>query len=318
MKKRAALFIVLLVVGISIVSGQAAPKPASGKKFNIVLIVKDLTNPFFTDMRDGGAAAAKKYGIDFTCLSPEKYTVDAQIRIMEDMIEKKVDAIVIAPIDSNGIVSGVERANAAGIPVMACNTAILGGKLLGFAGIDEISCGRSLGDYFAKKLNGKGNIVILEGTTGSSSAQAYLQGVHDIIDKFPNIKVLSSTTAKYNREMGMQVMEDLLTRFPNIDAVLCMNDTMALGAKEAVQEARRKVMVGGINALPETLEAIKRGEIEVTVDASGYVQGYIATELTCKYLLTGEVPPAVTKIGMGNAQAISASNLDQFLKSRTK
>ncbi|MGB4573271.1 MAG: sugar ABC transporter substrate-binding protein [Rectinemataceae bacterium] len=318
MKKRAMLLIAMLVIGIGIVSGQAAPKPANGKKFNIVLIVKDLTNPFFTDMRDGGAAAAKKYGVDITCLSPEKYTVDAQIRIMEDMIEKKVDAIVIAPIDSNGIVSGVERANAAGIPVMACNTAILGGKLLGFAGIDEISSGKSLGEYFVKRLNGKGNIVILEGTTGSSTAQAYLNGVHEAIDKYPDIKVLASTTAKYNREMGMQVMEDLLTRFPDIDAALCMNDVMALGAKEAVQEARRKVLIGGINALPETLEAVKRGEIEVTVDASGYVQAYIATELTCKYLLTGEIPPAVTKIGIGNAQAISAANIDQFLKSRAK
>jgi ribose transport system substrate-binding protein len=312
--KRFILLVSFLAVGMTFVSGQTAAKSASGKKYNVVLIVKDMTNPFFVDMKEGGAAAAKKYGVEFTCLAPEKYTVDRQIQIMEDMIEKKVDAIVIAPIDSNGIISGVERANAAKIPVMACNTMILGGEILGFAGIDEISSGRSLGEYFTKRLNGKGNIVILEGTTGASSAQAYLQGVHDMIDKYPGIKVLASTTAKYNREMGMKVMEDLLTRFPDIDAALCMNDTMALGAKEAVQEAKRKVMIGGINALPETLEAVRKGEVEVTVDASGYAQGYLATELTCKYLLTGVKPPASTRIG--NSIAVSAANLDQFLKNR--
>lgn len=310
--KRFLLVVSLFAVGIALASAQTLAKPA--KQLNIVLIVKDMTNPFFVDMKAGGAAAAKKYGVNFTCLSPEKSTVDQQIKIMEDMIQKKVDAIVIAPIDSNGIISGVERANAAKIPVMACNTMINGGDIIGFAGVDEVSSGKSLGDYFVKKLNGKGNIVILEGTTGASSAQAYLQGVHQAIDKYPDIKVLASTTAKYNREMGMTVMEDLLTRFPNIDAALCMNDTMALGAKEAVQEAHRKVMIGGINALPETLEAVKKGEIEVTVNASGYLQGYAATELTCKYLLTGVKPPAVTKLG--DPLAVSAANLEQFLQSR--
>ena len=319
MKKLIVLLCVsLLVAGSVFAGGQTEAAAPAAKKPHVALIVKDMTNPFFIDMKEGGAAAAKKYGVDFTCLAPEKYTVELQIRIMEDMIEKKVDAIVIAPIDGNGIISGVERANAAGIPVMACNTEVLGGKLLGFAGIDHVSSGRALGEYFAEKLQGKGDIVILEGTTGASSAQQMLQGVHEIIDQYPGIKVLASTTAKYNREMGMKVTEDLLTRFPKIDAILGINDVMALGAREAVREAKRNIMIGGINALPEALEAVKKGELEVTVDSSGYIQGYVATELTCKFLLTGEQPPAETKIGVGKAQAIHAGNIDQFLQARGK
>jgi ribose transport system substrate-binding protein len=236
---------------------------------------------------------------------------------MEDMIQRKIDGIVIAPIDSNGIVSGVELANAAQIPVMACNTRINGGKVLGFAGVDEVAAGMALGEYFAAKLQGKGNVVLLEGTSGASSAQAYLQGVHSVIDKYPGIKVLASMPANYDRQMGMRVMEDMLTRFPSIDAALCMNDSMALGAKEAVQESKRKVMIGGINALPETLEAVRKGEVEVTVDASGYAQGFVATDLLCRYLVKGEVPPTETKIGK-QAVAVNAANIDQFLASRAK
>ena len=312
------LLVSVLAAGLVFAGGQKDSTAEKSGKKQIAMVVKDMTNPFFLDMKEGGANACKKYGVEFTCLAPEKYAVELQIRIMEDMIQKKVDALVVCPIDGNGIISGVERANAAGIPVMGCNTQILGGKILGFAGIDHISSGKALGAYFAHKLNGKGDVVIIEGTTGASSSQEMLQGIHLEIDKYPGIKVLASTTAKYNRETAMKVMEDLLTRFSKIDAVLCMNDVMALGAKEAVREAKRTIMVGGINALPEALEAVKKGELEVTVDSSGYIQGYVATELACKYLISGEKPPAETKIGVGEAQAISKANLDQFMKARGK
>jgi ribose transport system substrate-binding protein len=319
MKKWGMLVLVCLIAaGAVFAGGQGEAKAQKSGKKQIALIVKEMNTDFWIGLKQGAEDAAKKYNIDLVTLSPEKYSVELQIRIMEDMIQKKVDAIVIAPIDGNGIVSGVERANAAGIPVMGCNTAINGGTILGFAGIDHITSGRALGEYFVKKLNGKGDIVILEGTTGASSAQEMLAGIHQIIDKYPDIKVLASTTAKYNRELGMKVMEDLLTRFPKIDAVLAMNDVMALGAKEAVREANRKIMIGGINALPEAIDAVKKGELEVTVDASGYIQGYVATELTCKYLTTGEKPPAVTKIGVGEAEAISRANVDEFIKKRAK
>jgi ABC-type sugar transport system substrate-binding protein len=280
------------------------------------MIVKDMVNPFFIDMKEGGAAACVKYGVDFTCLAPEKYSVELQIRIMEDLVEKQVDGIVLCPIDGAGIVAGVERANKAGIPVMGCNTRILGGETIGFAGIDHVSSGIAMGEYFVDRLGGKGDVIILEGTTGASSSQEMLQGLHQVIDKYPDINVLTSTTAKYNRQMAMQVMEDMLTRFPRIDAVMCLNDSMALGAKEAVAESRRDIMIGGINALPEALEAVKNGELEVTVDSSGYIQGYVATELACKYLLNGEKPPEETKIGVGKAQAIHAGNIDEFLAVR--
>ena len=312
------LVLLLIIVGLAVGGGQTDTTTKEADKYHVAIIVKDMVNPFFIDLVEGAAAASVKYGVKLSSFAPEKYSVELQIRIMEDLIEKQVDAIVITPIDGKGIVSGVERANQAGIPVMACNTRVLGGELLGFAGIDHVSSGRAIAEYFVDRLNGKGDIVILEGTTGASSAQEMLQGVHEIIDDYPEIKVLASTTAKYNRQKGMQVMEDLLTRFPKIDAALCINDSMALGAKEAVLEAKRDVLVGGINALPEALEAVKNGEMEVTVDSSGYIQGYVATELVIKYLVNGEKPPAETKIGVGKAQAIHAGNIDSFLAERAK
>src|SRR4030067_2996262 len=100
--------------------------------------------------------------MQYTCLAPEKYSVDNQIRIMEDLVQKKVDAIVLIPIDGKGIVSGIERANKGGVPVFICNTRAEGGETLGFAGIDHRIMGKTLGEYVGAKLKGKGQIVILE------------------------------------------------------------------------------------------------------------------------------------------------------------
>jgi len=284
------------------------------KDMQIVYIVKDLVNPFFVEMKWGGFAAAKEYGVQYTALAPERYSVENQIRIMEDAIQKKVDAIVIVPIDGKGIVSAIERANKAGIPVFNCNTKAAGGETIGFAGIDHVMLGRAVGEFTVKKLNGKGQIVILEGTTGASSAQERLQGMHEVLDKYPDIKILASTTAKYNRQMGMKVTEDLLVRFPEIDAILAANDTMALGAKEAAKDARRleKIAIIGIDANPEALAAVEAGEMAATINGGAFDQGYVATDLTCRYLIKGEKPPADTKVRTGKGEAVTQANIAEY------
>ena len=310
--KKLLLIMIIAIMAAGYCFGAAGQETEGEDVPHIVLVVKDLNNPFFVDMKSGGKAAAEKYGVEYTCLAPEKYSVENQIRIMEDLVEQKVDGIVIVPIDGQGIVSGIERANEAGIPVMNCNTRAAGGDVIGFAGIDHVALGVSMGEYFVKKLNGKGKIVIIEGTAGASTSIDRVAGIHSVIDKYPGIEVLASTTAQYNRQLGMQVMEDLLTRFPVIDAALCVNDAMALGAKEAVLDARRDVMVAGVDAISEAIAAIEAGEMECTVDSNGFGQAYTAVELLIKYVVDGIQPPAETKIGTGEAKTISAENVAEF------
>jgi len=189
----------LALVAVAALSGAALAAKAPGD-VHVALVVKDLTNRFFVEMKWGGEAAGKQHGIKVTVLAPEKYAVDNQIRIMEDLIQKKVDAIVIVPIDGAGIVSGIERANKARIPVFNLNTLATGGEVIGFAGIDHVQLGRIQGQWAVDKLKGKGNVVILEGTTGASSAIERQQGVTEELKKSPGGKVLASTTAKYNRQ----------------------------------------------------------------------------------------------------------------------
>jgi len=312
--RKLGIFLSVALLGALLLPGVTLAKQP--KEVQIVYILKDLVNPFFVEMKWGGYAAAKEHGVKYTCLAPERYSVENQIRIMEDAIQQKVDGIVIVPIDGKGIVSAIERANAAGIPVFNCNTRAAGGKVVGFAGIDHVALGRAVGEFTVKKLGGKGDIIILEGTTGASSARERLQGMHDILDKYPGIKILASNTAKYNRQMGMKVTEDLLVRFPKVDAILAANDSMALGAKEAVKDARRlkEMIIVGIDANPEALSAIEAGEMTATINGGAFDQGFVATDLLCKFLLKGEKPPADTKVRTGKGEAITKENIAEYRK----
>jgi ribose transport system substrate-binding protein len=312
--RKLVIILSIVFLGSFLMSGKVLAKDPGD--IHVVYIVKDLVNPFFVEMKWGGFAAAKQYGVKYTCLAPERYSVENQIRIMEDAIQQKVDGIVIVPIDGKGIVSAIERANAAGIPVFNCNTKAEGGKVIGFAGIDHVALGRAVGEFTVKKLGGKGNIIILEGTTGASSAQERLQGMHEILDKYPGIKILASSTAKYNRQMGMKVTEDLLVRFPKVDAILAANDTMALGAKEAAKDARRlkDMIIVGIDANPEALAAVEAGEMTATINGGAFDQGFVATDLLCKYLIKGEKPPADTKVRTGKGEAITKENIAEYRK----
>lgn len=312
--KRVLWFASLALIAVLALSGGAVAKDP--KDVHVALVMKDLSNRFFVEMKWGGEAAAKQHGIKYTALAPEKYAVDNQIRIMEDLIQKKVDAIVIVPIDGAGIVSGIERANKAKIPVFNLNTLASGGEVIGYAGVDHVILGQILGQYAVDTLKGKGNLVILEGTTGASSAIERLEGMTAVLKKASGIKVLASTTAKYNRQQAMKVMEDLLTRFPEIDMVLCANDAMALGAKEAIKDARRKILVAGIDAIPEALEAVQKGELGGTVDSNGFDQGFVAVDLTAKYLLKDQKPPKDTKVGAGQPTIITKNTVAAFEKAK--
>ncbi len=314
--KRVAWLTSVALIAVLVVTGGAFAKDP--KDVRVALVVKDLTNRFFVEMKWGGEAAAKQNGIQLTTLAPEKYAVENQIRIMEDLIQQKVDAIVVVPIDGAGIVSGIERANQAKIPVFNVNTLAAGGKVIGYAGVDHVALGRILAQYAVKTLKGKGNLVILEGTTGASSAIERLQGIHEVLKKAPGIKILASTTAKYNRQEGMKVMEDLLTRFPAIDMVLSANDAMALGAKEAIQDARRTIPVASIDGIPEALEAVRNGEMAGTVDSNGFDQGFVGVDLTAKYLLKHQQPPKDTLVGAGMPQVITKANAAAFEKAKAE
>ncbi|HHY46521.1 MAG TPA: substrate-binding domain-containing protein [Firmicutes bacterium] len=285
----------------------------AGKQYEIAFIVKSLTNPFWIDMKAGAESAAKDLNVKLQTMAPVKAdNVEEQIRMIEDLIQRKIDAIVLAPADTKGIIPGIEKANQAGVPVVIVNTKAAGGKIVSFVGAENFDAATMIAERVVEKLNGKGKVVILEGVPAAQTAIDRKNGFLSVLKKYSGIEILASQTANFQRAEGMMVMENLLQRFPHIDAVLCANDEMALGALEAIDAAGRlkEMIVTGFDANRDAVVAVRDGRLFLTCDQNSAAQGSEGVRAAVRYL-NGESVPAriVTKVIL-----VDKTNVDSYLK----
>lgn len=271
------------------------------KKPTVALVVKTLNNPFFIEMQRGAAEEAEKRGLDLIVQAADREVdVERQMQIIENLIERKVDVLCIAPSGSREIVPVIVKANKAGIPVLIIDTradekavAEAGGKISTFIGSDNYDGGKLAGMFVAEKLGGKGNVAILEGIPGHETGDARLRGFQEAIAQAPGIKIVASQPANWERDQGFNVFQNILQANPNIDALFACNDLMALGAAEAIAAAGKtgRIMVVGFDAQPEAREAIAKGTMAATVAQFPSKMGRTAVEYAHR-LLSGEtVPP---------------------------
>lgn len=182
---------------------------------------------------------------------------------IDDMLAKGVDVIILSPADAAALAPAAKRAIAQGVKVIASDRSV-NAAVTTYIGADNVDTGLVAGKYIAKILNGKGNIVELQGALGASPTIDRHKGFARAIKPFKGLKVIGSQTANYNRQEGLKVMEDFLQRFGRgqIDAVFTHNDEMSLGAIQAIREAGRldEIKVVGIDGQLSALRAITKGD----------------------------------------------------------
>jgi len=257
----------------------------------IAVFTKNQTNPFFQNVRVGAENAAKQLGAKVIQYVPTKPdSIPEQLSQVEDVIVKKPDAIVFTPVDYKALVPGVEKMNAAAIPVVNVTDHMAGGQIVSYVGIDDYKVGRATAEALMKALGGKGNVVIIEGVKGSISNQDRTRGLTDVVKEYPNVKLLATQAGNFQRLNALQVMENLMQSFPQIDGVMAANDAMAIGAIEALDAANRKSIVVGINGTKEAVDAVKAGKLLASGQADPFMQGCLATTLAIRHLRKLPVP----------------------------
>ena len=246
-----------------------AMAPASAKDLKAVgLTVGDMANPFFVAMGKGTEDAAKKINpnVKVTALST-KYDLNTQVGQIENFIANKVDLILVNAVDPKAIAPVLKKARAAGIVVVAVDVGAEGADYTVMS--DNIAAGANACEYIAKKLNNKGNVVIVNGPPVTSVLDR-VTGCKKVFAKTPGIKVLSDNQdAKGSRDGGMAVMQDLLTANPKIDAVFAINDPTAIGAELAIKQAKRTgIFITAVDGAPDAVVALK--------DANSLLEGSAA------------------------------------------
>jgi ribose transport system substrate-binding protein len=187
---------------------------------------------------------------------------------IDDLVARGIKVLIISPFDAKALAPAVKRAVDAGVKVIASDRSV-DAPVTTYVGADNVEDGQVAGNYVAKLLNGKGNVVELQGSLGASPTIARHKGFEEALKSAPGVKVIASETANYDRAQGLKVMEDLLQRYGSgkIEVVFAHNDEMAIGAIQAIREAGRQdeIKVVGIDGQESALRMVKAGQYAGTV-----------------------------------------------------
>ncbi|WP_296248039.1 sugar ABC transporter substrate-binding protein [Pseudomonas sp. UBA4194] len=250
----------------------------------IGVAMAQFDDAWLTYLRESMVARAKADPAGVTLqFEDARADVVRQLSQVESFISQKVDAIIVAAVDTAAVEQITRAVTGAGIPLVYVNRAPEDAQLpKGVAVVvsDELEAGRLQMQYLADKMAGQGNIVILLGDLANNATTNRTKGAKEILGHYPGIKVVQEQTGVWLRDRGMTLVNDWLTQGRQFNAVIANNDEMAIGAVMALKQAGVKpgsVWVAGVDGTPDALNAIRKGELAASVfqDAKGQADGAV-------------------------------------------
>jgi ribose transport system substrate-binding protein len=275
-----------------------APSEVDYSQFKVGFAQDTLNQPWRNYQAECVKRVFAEYGI--TCeVTDGQGKSEQQISNIEDMIVNGLDILVVSPAQEGALTPVVEQVYNSGIPVVCIDRGITSDAYTCFVHADNKLIGAMAADFIAEKLTEKygepkGNIVVLEGVPGSTTAVQRDEGFRArITEKYPNLNIIASQPADYRRDKAMTVMEDFLQAYDVIDAVFTHADEMTMGAIAAIENADRRdeMLITSVNGTMEAIQAIMDGRMDCTVlysNCSGP-----GVEFAVKILLGEEVPKDV-------------------------
>ena len=266
------ILILALTAGLTGCSKQSA----QSHKPRIALVMKSLSNEFFKTMADGATAHQKAHASEYDLIAngiKDEQDVNKQVELVEQMIAQGVDAIVIAPADSKALVSVCKKASDAGIVVINIDNRFDTGALkeagltAPFVGPDNRKGAKLVGEALAKTLKAGDKVAILEGAPNAFNGEQRKLGFEDAM-KAAGMKVVTSQTAYWETDKANALARSMITAHPEIKALLCANDSMALGALNAVEESGKsgKITVVGYDNISAAKQLVNDGRLLATAD----------------------------------------------------
>jgi ribose transport system substrate-binding protein len=285
-----------LLLSAAVICVAAVPSMAQQKLERAGITVGTLGNPFFQPLIKGAEDGLKAANpnVEITAVGAD-YDLNKQASQIDSFIASGVQIIMLNAVDVVAVKPFVEKAKAAGIVVAAMDVSAEGADLTVMT--NNVQAGEQACEDLAKRLDGKGDVVIINGPPVSSIIDR-VKGCKNSFAKYPDIKILSDDQdGKASREGGLAVMQSLLTRFPKIDAVFGANDPTAIGAELAAKQLNRSEMIiSGVDGSPDFIASMKtKGSLLVSSSSQDpYGMAKMAAEKAVD-LLNGKKPdPVVT------------------------
>ncbi len=278
------LCLVLLVAGC----GRQAPSAgtvAQGQTRPLVIGVSlmNLSSEFIAMINQSVEAKAKELGVKLLVTDAQR-SPEKQVQQVESFIAQKVDAIILNPCEVEASSPAVTKALAGKIPIINVNSETKTAPTA-FVGSRDEESARLAMEFIARRLNGQGNVLMMQGFLGQAAQIKRDQGAREVLAAHPGLKLLAVQTAEWDRAKAMTLMENWIQAYgAKIQAVFAQNDEMGMGALLALEHAKLKdkVLVVSVDAIADALEAVKNGRLDATVFQDARAQGGTAVETAVK------------------------------------
>jgi ribose transport system substrate-binding protein len=276
-------------------AGSQSTKPVAfkpGAKAKIAYMPPATEFAYYMAIGEGIKAKAAESGIETIMLAPEKGSdIAGQMKMIQDVMLQGVDAIILSTHDEKAAAPLVQQVIDKGIAVVLVNSDIKSFPtgVNGVVGYGQRNGTKALGEYIAKKVNGKANVGVLEGQPGWHSTER-VGGFLDAFKAYPDMKIIASQPTEWNVETGNKVMMDMMQAHPEINLVVAANDYEAIGAAQALKSlGRTDVLLYGNDGDTTGMEQIYAGDWQGTVNTTPFVMGKIALQVTMD-VLNGKFP----------------------------
>ena len=258
----------------------------------IAVIPKASADIFWQSVHAGAVKGAWDSNVEILWDGPPNETdIAGEMKIMETMINRQVDAIALAPSDRSAFKIVVDRAAVARIPVVIYDSGLDSEKYVTFVATDNYAGGEMGADRMGKILDGKGKIVMIKTTPGGASTTAREDGFrHELQAKFPAIQILDERFGMASIAQSLTVAENMLTAHSDLSGIFCSNESGTEGAAQALKERGSKIKLVGFDSSPVLLDELQAGWIDSLVIQNPFKMGETAVMEAVK-AVKGEKSP---------------------------
>ncbi len=274
----------------------------------IGVIAQGRSHLFWQSIHAGAVKAARETGVEISWNAPtSEIDFAGQLQIMQNMINRRVDAIAVSPIDKKALVAVVERAADANIPVVIFDTGIETDRFVARVATDNYAGGQIAAERLAQVLGGKGDVIMVACQPGAASTMAREAGFEDLLKaRYPGLRIVDKRFGMSDFAKSLAVAENMLTAHPDVQGVFASNETGSVGAAQALKGRGSKAKLVGFDWSPTLLEDLKAGAIDALVVQDPFRMGYECVQAAVKKL-RGETPPKEQPLA---ARLVTRDNLN--------
>ena len=306
---RRTLSIAALASAVSLLGLTGTAQAAGKKKIALVQINQEAL--FFTQMDDGAQKAARAAGVDLAIFNSNN-DPNAQNNAIETYIQQKVDAILVAAIDVNGIKPAITEAKKAGIPVVAIDAVVNGDNDVQ-VGVDNhkvgVEIGAYTGNYVTKTLGGKAQVGVV-GALNSYIQNVRLDGFKAGLAATQGAKIVSTVDGQNVQDQAQTAAENLISGNPDMSVVYATGEPALIGlvAAASAQGVTNRMKIVGWDLSAQAIKGIDQGFVLAVVQQDPEGEGKAAVDAALKLIAKQPVEKTVSV----RVTIVTKANVDKF------